>query len=1108
MNKITTLFISILLIQYCYAQDVTNLSYPEIDSLLNLHENNQEYDDGISRSLKASKKSGKQDSLCGEYLDWAAYFYELSNQKDKAIVYYNKTLTVFANTLGKNTLRYATTSTFFALFHKSMGNYDLALPLFIQAKNIREKVLGVEHPSFVTSLNNLAVLHKAMGNYDLALPLFIQAKNIREKVLGVEHPDFANSLNNLALLHSGMGNYEKALPLFIQAKNIREKVLGVGHPHFAGSLNNLALLHSGMGNYEKALPLYIQAKNIYEKVLGIKHPDFATSLNNLAGLHKAMGNYEKALPLYIQAKNIYEIVLGVEHPSFSTSLNNLASLHYTMGNYKKALPLYIQSKNIKEKILGVEHPSFATSLNNLALLHQSMENYEKGLPLYIQAKNIREKVLGLGHPHFAGSLNNLAMLHKAMGNYEKALPLYIQAKKIYEKVLGVEHPYFAMSLNNLASLHNDMGNYEKGWTALRQAIEVASSLKLSQNIRQTWADSLLRASYSSNLHLERITESLRLVYELLDEQSELRKLGPEDQRNGKDKSITESEEKQRTVADLAIQLLNKLLHQTSNEKDKLRILRQTSLWVDRSLKVLNTGEHSSNAFALVDQNKSVLLFQATKSEAAYKLGNLPDSLVWKDKKMLKKQSQLEAKLIEKRPKTEKDSLRNELNHVNQDIGSFVKMIEAAYPKYHKLKYQQVDTKVADIQALLDDHTVLIEYLISDSLIHIFKVDKNEVLWFSQPLDKEELKDNIKALHKALSNYKLVIKDKNKAYRNYTEKAHWFYQKILKPILKDKTNIQNLIIVSDGELGHLPFETFLVEPPPQSLTDYHELHYLVNDYNISYNYSATLWKENKEAPAPKNNGQILGMAANYNIKLDSSMMNVRLPTDQWLRDVLKPLPAARKEVETLQEKYQGFFAFDTLASEKMVKEKAASFAILHFATHGILDNKRPILSSLAFTEDNDSIESNFWQAHEISKIQLNADLVVLSACETGYGKFEKGNGIASLARAFMYAGASSLIVSLWQVNDYATSAIMANLYDNLANGMKKDEALRQAKIQYMKSAKGVLAHPAFWSPFIMMGKTDAVTIKTKGGGVPWAIGATLGLLVLGGGFVMRRRRKEK
>jgi hypothetical protein len=137
-----------------------------------------------------------------------------------------------------------------------------------------------------------------------------------------------------------------------------------------------------------------------------------------------------------------------------------------------------------------------------------------------------------------------------------------------------------------------------------------------------------------------------------------------------------------------------------------------------------------------------------------------------------------------------------------------------------------------------------------------------VQWQKSFVSNKALKNNIKALHQALSNYELLTKDKDKAYRNYTKKAHWFYQQLIEPVLKEKEGINNFIIVNDGELGHLPFETFLAEQAPQRITDYHDLHYLVNDFNISYNYSATLWKENKEAPKQTNNGQILAYIRNY------------------------------------------------------------------------------------------------------------------------------------------------------------------------------------------------------------------------------------------------------
>ena len=256
--------------------------------------------------------------------------------------------------------------------------------------------------------------------------------------------------------------------------------------------------------------------------------------------------------------------------------------------------------------------------------------------------------------------------------------------------------------------------------------------------------------------------------------------------------------------------------------------------------------------------------------------------------------------------------------------------------------------------------------------------------------------------------------------------------------------------------------------------------------------------------------MLAMAASYKNRGAGSLEELRLPDERSLRNYLQPLPAARAEVLALQESYKGYFAFDSLASEKMVKQLAPDYAIIHLAMHGLLDAKRPMLSALAFTEDGDSLESNFWQAHEISKMNLNADLVVLSPGETGYGRFEQGNGIASLARAFMYAGVPAMVVSLWEVNDASTSRLMQSFYQNLAKGMPKDEALRQAKLDYITSVGNLAAHPAFWSPFILIGNTRTITVATKGSSVLlWAaIGVGLvAVTAIGIGLAMRQRKKE-
>ncbi|MBL4650984.1 MAG: CHAT domain-containing protein, partial [Aureispira sp.] len=446
---------------------------------------------------------------------------------------------------------------------------------------------------------------------------------------------------------------------------------------------------------------------------------------------------------------------------------------------------------------------------------------------------------------------------------------------------------------------------------------------------------------------------------------------------------------------------------------------------------------------------------------------------------------------------------------------FLNSLKNKYPKYHHLKYENITVNAKEVQASLQPKTLLLEYFVTDSMTYLFAVSKTSIELFPINIKKQTLKERIKTLRLALSNYNLILKQSELAGSLYTGSAYWFYKKMLSVALKDKT-IDNLIVITDGELGHLPFEAFLMEKIPQGKIDYATLPYLINEYNISYNYSATLWKENLESQALRkqvntsnNNHQIFACAATYPT-VDSSLLDLRLPNIFNLRTSLKPLPEAQREIATLSEVFEGLFLTNDSTNEAFFKEHAHKYAVIHLAMHGILHPRVPMLSSLAFTENKDSLEDNFLQAHEIAHLNLNADLVVLSACETGYGKFEQGEGVISLARSFMYAGTPSLVVSLWQVNDQSTAHIMSYFYQNIADGLPKDVALRQAKLEYLKIAKDIAAHPAFWSAFIQLGDASSIIISRKKVYSPWTIGlGVLTVLALGFlGFVRKGRKKER
>jgi CHAT domain-containing protein len=195
-----------------------------------------------------------------------------------------------------------------------------------------------------------------------------------------------------------------------------------------------------------------------------------------------------------------------------------------------------------------------------------------------------------------------------------------------------------------------------------------------------------------------------------------------------------------------------------------------------------------------------------------------------------------------------------------------------------------------------------------------------------------------------------------------------------------------------------------------------------------------------------------------------------------------------------------------ASEAFFKENAHQYGIIHLAMHGIIDDKFPALSSLAFSEIGDKNEDNFLQAHEIAKLSLQAQLVVLSACETGYGKYEQGEGVMSIGRAFMYAGVPTLVSTLWSVNDVATAVVMDNFYKKISQGQAPAEALQSAKIEYLATANGLSAHPFFWAAFVQIGDNQPISAAQKSYFLIYFAFAALAALI-GVYFVLQRKKAK-
>ncbi|MCH2023070.1 MAG: CHAT domain-containing protein [Saprospiraceae bacterium] len=995
----------------------------------------------------------------------------------------------------------------------SKGYYKKAIPYMLAGREKAEQEFGKQDSVYVEYTSNLGFFYFQTAQYDKAEPIFLEAKNIRTSIYGIQDPSYAQSLNDLAVLYKQMGRFAKAEPLYLESKKIKAKFFGTEHPAYATVVNNLAVFYKNTGDYNKAEPMYFEAIKIRAKALGKEHPRYAESLNNLASLYHDMGRYSEAELLYQEVKNIRAKALGKEHPRYAQILNNLGSLYQDLNQFEEAELLFLESMQIREKVLGKEHPSYSISLNNLAALYKDMHKYESSESLYLESLELHTKNRGKETIFYANAMHNLGALYSVMGRYKDVLPFYRKAIDISGRIVGLEHPRYASNLNHLATIFYQLNLLDSAFLYCIESLD-ANSIQIDSSFYfrdSSFSDffTLDTFDYYSN---QQAIKSISLLLDIIKSaynQINLKNLDSLELLSREQYLGEKTLEQHYMLAQTAMRLNESIRNNFISEADKLRTLRSNISLVTQGIEsalLLNKDIYIRDAFSFSEQNKSILLSDAIKGDRARAFGDLPDSLSEKEIRYHKQITDLKRKQYSAKSKEEKDLINHSLGELNLEIDVFLKSLKDKFPRYHSLKYENITARSSDVQDLLDDKTLLLEYFQTDQVLYLFVISKDKVELIPLDVSKNILKEKIQQFRYAISSYTFITEQRDKNFRLYTQCAHWFFKELIEAGIQDK-KVENLIIVADGELGHLPFGAFLVEPAPQKTTSFQKLHYLINDYNISYNYSATLWKENLTRKKEVHNYEILGCAAYYQ-KVDSSLLKIRLPYFFNLRGKLNPLPAAQKEIAALADNFKGEFLLKDSTNEHFFKENAYKYGIIHLAMHGVLDARTPMLSSLVFTENRDSLEDNFLQAFEIARLKLKADLVVLSACETGYGEYEQGEGVISLARSFMYAGVPSLVVSLWQVNDNSTVQLMTSFYQNLAEGMPKDLALRKAKLTYLKNAKGIMAHPVFWSPFIQLGDNSSVELVNKNKSNLWLIYGGIFFVLLFGVFYVLRKKEYK
>lgn len=895
-----------------------------------------------------------------------------------------------------------------------------------QGLHVTERVVGKYHPVTIKSLNLLAELYKHQDYLERTEEYYLEALDRVTSIYGPTHKLNAVMLANLASLYTTMNRHDQALSRFKQALEITQTTDEGRSPATVNLMYNIAILLDSMGRISEAETYYQEAIEAAEAVYGESHPTVASGLNNLGLLYYASGKYADAEKLYTRAMRIYRDSYGDEHPAVSTAMNNLALLYTSTGKYDLAKSMYTKALAIDEKIYGKDHKNLISDLANLATLYKDTGDLEGARELYVRALQVGEKNLGRNHPALATNLNNLAMVHYLNGDYEKAEPLYRRALSIGRASLGEDNPEVATWMNNMALVLAARGDHAESAEML---VKTITTMQRKRDEVFTFMNDQEKLDY--------IQRNESIMYMLMD--------------------ITSSH-----LGDNPV-----IVTETFNAW-----LRWKGALLESQKKNLDAVFHSDDA-----ETKRLYesLMKMRKALAALEFSGPEDMTLqqYKDKLNLLKSS--------------KDDMEVSLSRRSA--------------KYALLKSSST-ADIKDISSLLPEGSVYVDFAdIAPINLKTGERSGRKYLAFvlvagrGEPVTSQLIEiGDMQTVNGKINDFLVemnspevfgIIPDKSVL----DEISRELYTLLIKPIEQHLKGRRHLFISPAGNVNLLPFEV-LMDEQGKYLIEQAEISYITAGRDIM-RFSDTTKASDKA---------VIMADPDYDLSLpEQTALGPRQGTSRLIRAMQRfnfpRIPSTAVEADSIEEIMRTTLnlTVENLqrgdADERRLLEVSAP-RILHLATHGFFltdlalvqsDNPsksentkavdNPMLrSGIVLSSVNTSLKSGLGSGIITAEkaLALNiqgTDLVVLSACNTGVGAIERGEGVFGLKRAFLIAGSKSMMMSLWSVSSRETQEFMVTFYELLASGKGKASALRETKLKMMHQYD----NPFFWGAFILVGK---------------------------------------
>jgi CHAT domain-containing protein len=1019
--------------------------------------------------------------------------YRSNAEFDKAVILIDHSLSLISN----NTEREVNLLIMKSEIFMDQGDLATARQLLENANEIRIKIpkdhLEVD---FLYALTKGDLMSQS-GQKKNSHQWLSKAKNLLKTTKGNQNSDAAQLFAALGAASFEAHDSANAFRYFEMSINQAPKSTFAGKILTLTSLSFLQLL----GNYFNRLDLANQAKArsdlLIDSIKLPNHPALLTYYLNMISLYLNV-HYDM-----LHANQTLDKAAGILKRYYNSGYYKYGLLYYFKGQYvyllqdfEKAYGYLKQSEKYLDKYPNLEVFMYQTYflLGNIYFFYKKDYNYS--IQYYNRACLTKNEWLktALVKCYLLSSYSYLALgdTVNAITHAKKGIEILKRRSSRYKGDL------LAYSYRCISGIYQEIGKTDSAYRYLLKSFETSQKDATDRNLKATIARDLgfyYKSKGEYMLALQKYQQALILCSKNFTDTSILANPVKADfaseeimietlnmkaytlyllfVNNGRDVRILDLALK---CHELSVKNLEKRIIDMDNENsefkyiDKIKVSYNNAVSYSTLLYTL-TGNisYAEKAFQFAEKSKMLIILINSKDKNIKKYAGIPDSLIKRETILRNEILNLQNKLFQAEQDGFSTSFQKslieklaEMQLENDQLESFYKQ---NYHRYYDLRYNLNVMNIHQIQEFLHEDQVLIEYQLLTSELIIFTISKVKVTLRLIPYQGSEIRQ-IRTFRDLVSEVP-IQNDADVSYRKFIKTSHLLFSWLIKPVFDELANYK-LIIVPHNELNLVPFEILINDTTAiDDSSDYKTLDYLIRHSPVSYAYSGTLLFDNN--PDRKSSKKLAFFLPSYSQSNFGNLKN--LPK-------LHALSGAKEEVDRVRKLIGGDLFIGDQATETHFKSAGPKYKVIHIASHAILDDQIPTLSSLVLNPDSCNGDDGMLHSYELYQLQLNAQLVILSGCNTGMGKLQMGEGLLSLGRSFFYTGVRSVIYTQWQVADKSSAKLITGFYNELVKGKGLEESLQSAKLNFLADADPVKSHPYYWTSYVIVGNLDPVMLNNK------------------------------